>query len=167
MAPISTARAGGGEIQGCKTDQRDLPGCRAERCESEGSRRTPAALEGCILDVSPQAQAKSASLNAKLDAHQAWISSDGKTRHCAVLDGEDLRPLHKLFAGRQLTGLSARRTIAIGIDFSKCELQGAKFDGADLREANFSHAELSGASLRAAKLAHAKFQAPSLEGSIC
>lgn len=118
---------------------------------------TPEALEGCVLDVSAQAQAKAASLKTKLDAHQEWVSSDGKQGAAAVLDGEDLRPLHKLFAGRQLTGLSARHTIAIGIDFSKCQLQGARFEGADLREANFSHAELSGASLRAAKLGHAKF----------
>ena len=118
----------------------------------------PEALEGCVLDVSSQAQAKLPSLKEKLDVHQEWISSGGRRGAAAVLDGEDLRPLQKLFAGCQLTGLSARHTIAIGIDFSHCQLQGAKFDGADLREADFSQAELSGASLRAAKLAHAKFR---------
>ena len=118
---------------------------------------TPEALEGCVLDVSPEAQAKCPSLKARLDAHQEWVSSGGRRGAAAVLDGEDLRPLQKLFAGRQLTGLSARHTVAIGVDFSRCQLQGAKFDGADLREADFSQTELSGVSLRSAKLAHAKF----------
>ncbi|MGB8364780.1 MAG: pentapeptide repeat-containing protein [Rhizomicrobium sp.] len=118
----------------------------------------PEALKDCVLDVSPQALAKSADLKAKLDAHHTWISSNGKQGASAVLDGEDLRPLQKEFSGRCLIGLSARNASAIGVSFAGCQLQGAKFDGADLRDADFSKADLSGASLKGTRLAHAKFE---------
>jgi uncharacterized protein YjbI with pentapeptide repeats len=117
----------------------------------------PEALEGCILDVSQAAGEKAAALAAALDAHEMWVVSDGKQGAPAVLDGEDLRPLCKAFAGRRLTALCARKVLAIGVDFSRCQLQGAKFLGADLRDAVFSGADLAGASFREAKLAHAGF----------
>jgi uncharacterized protein YjbI with pentapeptide repeats len=115
------------------------------------------ALEGCIMDVTPQALAKAEKLKVKLDAHQQWLTSAGQQGAPAVLDGEDLRPLHQLFTGRHLTGLSMRQAIAIGIDFSGSRLQAAKFDGADLRDANFSNADIRGASFKGAKLLHANF----------
>jgi uncharacterized protein YjbI with pentapeptide repeats len=122
----------------------------------------PEALKDCVLDVSAQAQAKSAELKAKLDAHHIWVASGGKQGSAAVLDGEDLRPLRKELAGLSLIGLSARHVVAIGISFAGCQLQGAKFDGADLRDADFAGADLSGASLKDAKLAYAKFNGTSL-----
>lgn len=117
----------------------------------------PEALTGCIFDVSQQAVERAIMLAAALEAHQRWVASDGKEGAPAVLDGEDLRPLGGEFAGRLLTALSARNTIAIGVDFSQCQLQGAKLEGADLRDANFTEADLAGASFRDAKLAHAVF----------
>lgn len=117
----------------------------------------PEALAECVVDVSASAVARSVELKEKIDAHHAWATSDGKQGAAAVLDGEDLRPLCKDFAGKCLAGLSARRVIAIGVDFSKSELQGAKFEAADLRDANFTGADLSGVSLSRAKLAHARF----------
>ena len=161
-ANFSGALLDGAKFQGAKLINANFRGAVLTGVNLKDLAVTPEALEGCVLDVTPQAQAKFAALKARLDAHQEWILSGGRRGAAAVLDDEDLRPLHKLFAGRQLTGLSARRTIAIGIDFSQCELQGAKFDGADLREANFSQAELSGASLRGAKIAHAKFHSAKL-----
>jgi len=122
----------------------------------------PAAMIGCVQDVTPQAAAKFDMLRAKLDAHQQWIASGGAQGAPAILDDEDLRPLHQLLVARPLTGLCARRACAIGLDFSSSQLQGAKFEGADLRDANFTNADLRGVSLRDAKLAHAKFERANL-----
>jgi uncharacterized protein YjbI with pentapeptide repeats len=66
---------------------------------------------------------------------------------CAVLDGEDLRPLGSSIGKYKLTAISAKRVVAAGVDFSCTELQGANFEGADLR----------GAIFRNARLHHAKF----------
>jgi uncharacterized protein YjbI with pentapeptide repeats len=117
----------------------------------------PEAFAECVIDVTPDSIIRAPALRDKLQDHQLWISSDGKQGAAANFDGEDLRPLKKDFAGRELAGLSARNAVAIGVDFSGCRLQGAKFDGADLRDANFSRADLCGASFHAAKLAHGQF----------
>jgi uncharacterized protein YjbI with pentapeptide repeats len=122
----------------------------------------PEAMEGCVTDISPDAEAKFDQLKAKLDAHQLWAASGGAKGSPANLDGEDLRPLQGLLVGRSLTGISARRAMAVGLDFSGTHLQAAKFDGADLRDTNFSNADLRGASMRAAKLIHAKFDRANL-----
>ena len=53
--------------------------------------------------------------------------------------------------------------MAIGVSFAGCQLQAAKFDGADLRDADFGKANLSGVSLKGAKLAHAKFAGAKLQ----
>ena len=117
----------------------------------------PEALKGAIADVSADNDDAVAALRPKLDAHQQWIMTGGTQGQTAMLDDMDLRPLHKHFAGRQLTGLAARRAVAIGVDFQGCQLQAAKFDGADLRDANFSGADLRGASFRGANISHARF----------
>jgi uncharacterized protein YjbI with pentapeptide repeats len=117
----------------------------------------PETLKDCVLDVSAQALEKSADLKARLDAYHKWVVTEGKQGTLTVVDGEDLRPLHKLLAGLSLVGLSARQVVAIGVSFAGCQLQGAKFDGADLRDADFTDADLSGASLKGAKLEYAKF----------
>jgi uncharacterized protein YjbI with pentapeptide repeats len=115
------------------------------------------ALEGAITEPSAEAAAHAMDLKPRLDVHQLWIRTGGKEGAPAVLDGEDLRPLQSFFAGRHLTGLSARNAIAIGVNFSGCQLQGARFEGADLRDADFSEADLRAASFRGALLAHARF----------
>ena len=122
----------------------------------------PEALEGCVLDISAAAAAKTDGLIAVLEAHALCIESAAARGRPAVLDGEDLRVVRGKFAGRPLTGLSARRAMAIGIDFSNAQLQGARFDGADLRECEFAGADLRGASFRGARLAHAKFEQANL-----
>ena len=115
------------------------------------------ALNGCVLDIAPDAEAKIGSIKSALDAHRLWLATDGKKGTPAVLDGEDLRPLRGLLTYDELTGLSARRTNCVGLSFSGSRLQAAKFDGADLRDADFSGCDLRGASFRGAKLDHAKF----------
>ena len=85
------------------------------------------ALEGCVTDVAPEAVARFDELRQRLDLHQQWIASGGKQGHHCVLDGEDMRPLENLVVGRHLTGLSARSTVAVGLNFSGCQLQGAQF----------------------------------------
>jgi uncharacterized protein YjbI with pentapeptide repeats len=122
----------------------------------------PEALGGCIRDVTPEAAARFEALKDRLDSHQSWITSGGNQGAPANLDGEDLRPLHQLLVGRPLTGLSARRAVAVGLDFSGSQIQAAKLDGADLRDANFSSADLRGTSLRGARLAHARFDKANL-----
>jgi uncharacterized protein YjbI with pentapeptide repeats len=113
------------------------------------------ALVGCVMDTTPQGGASK--LAAMLDDHERWVKSGGQAGAGAVLDGEDLRPLHDRFAKRSLIGLSARDTIAIDVDFAGAQLQGARFDGADLRGASFIDADLSGVSFNNARLSHARF----------
>ncbi|MEI9886401.1 MAG: pentapeptide repeat-containing protein [Rhizomicrobium sp.] len=117
----------------------------------------PSALAGCVLDAAPVPAAKLDELKARLEAHRRWVATNGFEGAPAVLDGEDLRPLNGLLAGRCLTGLSARNAVAIGVDLSGAQLQAAKLDGADFRGADFSNADLRGASLKCANLAHAAF----------
>ncbi|MGZ5932367.1 MAG: pentapeptide repeat-containing protein [Rhizomicrobium sp.] len=116
------------------------------------------ALDGCVLDVAPGAQAKIDIITSQLDAHRLWLASDGKKGIPAILDGEDLRPLRGMLTDHELAGLSAKKTNCIGLDFSGSQLQAAKFDGADLRDVDFSGCDLRGVSFRGAKLAHAKFE---------
>ena len=114
-------------------------------------------LSGCIFEPAAAAFTRAAALAAILQQAGDWVASGGKEGAPAVLDREDIRPLHAALRGRVLTGLSAREVLAIGMDFSGSELQGAVFDGADLRGAVFEHADLRGASFRRAKLSHARF----------
>ncbi|HEY0105715.1 MAG TPA: pentapeptide repeat-containing protein [Rhizomicrobium sp.] len=122
----------------------------------------PEALEGAILGVSAQAAARATAIAAMIEAHRLCIASGAAEGKPAVLDGEDLRVVRELFLEKPLTGLSARRVLAIGIDFSGCQLQGARFEGADLRECDFSGADLRGASFRDARLGHARFEKANL-----
>jgi uncharacterized protein YjbI with pentapeptide repeats len=124
----------------------------------------PRVLANCITDVGEAALAKVGELKARIDAHHAWIASNGKNGRPANLDGEDLRPLEGFLTGRSLGGMSCRKAIAIGIDFSNCQLQAAHFDGADLRDCNFASADLRGASFKSARLAHARFTKANMRG---
>ena len=117
----------------------------------------PETLEGCVLDVTPEAHARIPQLKEMLASHEAWISTGIKDGKPASLDAEDLRPLGDFPAGRRLAGLSARKAIAIGVSLSDCALPAAKFAQADLRAVDFSGADLRGASFRGANLSHAVF----------
>lgn len=123
---------------------------------------SPEELKTCLLDPEPDVVKRAPGLIEKLRLHELWYKTDGKDGAPATLDGEDFRPLGKIFCGRQITALVARNIIAAGVDFSSCELQGANFDGADLRAADFSGSDLRGASFRGAKLAHAGFKGANL-----
>jgi uncharacterized protein YjbI with pentapeptide repeats len=114
-----------------------------------------AQLKGAVMDPGPEALARMPQIAAMLRAAAEWVESDGKRGAPGVLDGEDLRPLGGALRSRILTGLSARKVLAVRVDFSGSELQGANFDDADLRGANFEGADLRGASFRDAKLSHA------------
>jgi uncharacterized protein YjbI with pentapeptide repeats len=122
----------------------------------------PESLEGVVRDISPEALARVSEHKAALEGHERWVASAGKEGGPAALDGADLRALQTLLSGRKLTGLLARKAIAIEMDFSGSELQAAKFDGADLRGANFSKADLRGVSFKGAKLAHARLDGANL-----
>lgn len=142
-AKMTDARFQGAVLSGVNVSELKLP---------------PEAFAGCVGDVSAKAVANVNVLKKKLEMHQSWISSEGKEGAAAVLDGEDLRLLHDQFTGRIFAGISARQVIAIALDFSGCQLQGARFDDADLRGANFTAANLSGVSFKGAKLTHARFE---------
>lgn len=156
-ADFSNAVLEGAVFRGAKITDSIFHGAVLTGVEVKDLNVPPEALHGCVFDVSQHALKRAAVLNAALDAHEKWVATNGKEGAPAVLDGEDLRPLRKSFVGRRLTALSARRTIAIGVEFQGCRLQGAKFQGADLRDANFTDADLAGVSFRDAKLAHAVF----------
>jgi len=156
-ADFSGALLQGANFRGARLSNAKLRGAVLTGVDLSQLQVPPEALAECLTDVSQQAVAKSDALKNALAIHQAWISSNGTQGTAAILDGEDLRPLQGSFAGRSLTGLSARDAIAVGVDFSGSQLQGAKFDGADLRDSDFSSAELCGASFKAAQLGHAKF----------
>lgn len=121
-----------------------------------------AALQSCIRSPSPAAMTKVPHLLVRLEAHQRWIYSDGHSGSSAVLDGEDLRPLEMGIGRFQLTAISARNAIAVGMNLSGAQLQGADFTGADLRDVNFEGADLRGINFRDANLAHARFKSADL-----
>ncbi|MDE1987785.1 MAG: pentapeptide repeat-containing protein [Alphaproteobacteria bacterium] len=121
------------------------------------------ALKTCLLDPSADAIKRAPEVTERLRLHELWYASNGKEGAPAELDGEDFRPLGKIFCGRKITAFVARNAIAAGIDFTNCQLQGAHFDGSDLRDADFSGADLRGASFRGAKLAHARFKGADLK----
>jgi uncharacterized protein YjbI with pentapeptide repeats len=95
---------------------------------------------------------------ARLAASDRWVDSGGVDGGPAQLDGEDLRPLGAVFVGRRLTAVSARRVCAVGMSFAGAQLQGGRFDDADLRDVDFTGADLRGASFRGARLRYAQFK---------
>lgn len=116
-----------------------------------------AEMKTCVFDPTPQAVARIPILREKLSMHELWFATNGKDGEPALLDGEDIRLLGNNFRNRKLTAIVARGAVALGVDFSNCELQGANFENADLREAKFDGADLRGAVFCGAKLAHASF----------
>jgi len=118
----------------------------------------PKALRDSVRAPSAAVEERAKILFARLQAHHEWFVANGKKGQPANVDNEDLRPLSEALKGLYLAGLSARNAIAVGVDFSGCQLQAAHFDGADVRAARFIDADLSGTSFRKAKMAHATFR---------
>ncbi len=156
-ADFSGAILEGAKFKGAKFENILLKGAVLTGVELKDLQVPQDALEGCIFDVSLHALEKSDSLKTLLAGHEQWVAHDGQRSLPAVLDKEDLRPLHDFFVGRRLIALSARSAIGIGLNFSGCRLQAARLDGADLRDADFTDCDLRGVSFRGAKLTHAKF----------
>jgi uncharacterized protein YjbI with pentapeptide repeats len=156
-ANFSGAIMDGAKFKGATLTNAQFKGAVLTGVELRDLKVPKEALEGCVLDITPEAHAKAEDLRAMLIAHEQWVASEGATGKTAALDGEDLRPLQDFTAGRRLTGISAKNAIALNINFSGCRLQAAKFDNADLRGANFSECDLRGASFRGANLSHATF----------
>lgn len=119
---------------------------------------TSSSLLYSVTAPTPMAVARARPLLAALRAHHDWFTTLGQKGRPARIEGEDLRPLGTALKGLCLAGLSARRVMAVGVDFSGCHLHAAHFDGADIRGATFDEADLSGASLSGAKLSHASFR---------
>lgn len=154
----------GANFRGAKMDKVSFRGAVLSGVNLDELNVPPEALEGCVTDVTPATMEKLPELKARIEAHGQWIVTGGKVGAPANLDGEDLRPLKDLITGRPLAGLSAKNAIAVGIDFSGCQLQASHFEGADLRDTNFTAADLRGASLHNAKLRHARFAEANLCG---
>jgi uncharacterized protein YjbI with pentapeptide repeats len=115
-------------------------------------------LKTCVIAPAiAEAAALRRRLTAVLEQHHSWVTSNGRSGAPAVLDGEDLRPLGRDLFKYQLTAVSARRTLAVAVNFAGMQLQGANFEDADLRGANFERTDLRGVKFRGAKLSHARF----------
>lgn len=156
-ANFNGAMLQGANFNGAKLSNASFKGAVLTGVNVKDLNASPEDLKTCVIDVSPATIKRFDEMRAKLDSHQQWIVSGGTQGSHCVLDGEDIRLLQKLVVGRPLTGLSARNAIAIGLNFSGCQLQGAKLDGADLRDADFTGADLRGASFVGANISHARF----------
>lgn len=161
-AKLKWANFSGAILHGADLSRADLTGAQFAGAVLTNARIDrlkidPAAFENCVFDPSRAAIDRVPFLESLVNDNTRWVESNGKAGKPAILDGEDLRPLTGLFVERALTALSARGCCAIGANFSKAQLQGACFDGADLRDADFTSADLRGASFDGALLWHAKF----------
>lgn len=156
-ANFSGAILTGAKLAGARLEGANLNGAVLTGVNVAGLGLSPKQLVGCILDPSPAARERGAFMAVRLEEAELWWKTGGKQGHPALLDGEDLRVLGGSFAGRSLTAMSAKDTLATGVNFSNAMLQGASFDRADLRGANFEGADLRGASFAGANLAHARF----------
>jgi len=116
------------------------------------------ALRHSLTKPTPKARDRAQELLAQLKAHHDWFVSGGKKGGPAKLDGEDLRPLTDALKGLCLAGLQARNVVAVGVDFSGCALQAARFEECDLRGTNFYGADLCGTVFHHTKLGHAEFR---------
>jgi uncharacterized protein YjbI with pentapeptide repeats len=157
-ANFTDALLDGADLKGANLKGARFAGAVLTGVTLDGAAIDPGALAHCLLDPTAAAIRRAAELLDRLEAAELWITSDGAEGRPARLDGEDLRPLGRVFPRRRLTALSADRACAVGVSFAGAQLQGASFDGADLRDADFTGADLRGASMRGAKLRHARFR---------
>ena len=148
------------EFRECPTDKRHITGAVLTGVNLRELIVPAGALDGCVLDVAPDAEAKVDLIAASHGSMRigSGLRAMERRAYPPSSTARNLRPLRGMLRDDELTGLSARRTNCIGLDFSGSQLQAAKFDGADLRDADFFGCDLRGASFRGAKLAHAKFE---------
>ena len=166
-AKLASAKLTGANFTGALLQDADLKGANLEGAKFEGAvmtgvdleqvRLSPGALAKCVVDPSADALKRGLELVHILKAAAQWVVSDGAEGKPGVLDDEDLRPLGSALERRRLAAISCKRACAIGVSFVGSQLQGASFEGADLRDADFTDCDLRGASFRGANMRHARF----------
>ena len=156
-ANFKGANLAGANLQGARLDGADLQGAILTGVDLSRLGLYPSQLVGCVVDPTPEAREQAAFLGVRIEEAERWWTTGGKQGHPAMMDGEDLRVIVDIFAGRSLTAMSARDALGVGVNFSGAMLQSARFDGADLRTANFEGADLRGASFANANLTRARF----------
>jgi len=156
-ANFKGANLAGAQLEGARLEGVNLQGAILTGVDLSRLGLYPSQLVGCVIDPTPEAREQAAFLGVRIDEAERWWTSGGKEGHPAMMDGEDLRVIPNIFAGRSLTAMSAREALGVGVNFSGAMLQSARFDGADLRTANFEGADLRGASFRNANLTRARF----------
>ena len=156
-ANFKGANLAGANLQGARLDGADLQGAILTGVDLSRLGLYPSQLVGCVVDPTPEAREQAAVLGVRIEEAERWWTTGGKQGHPAMMDGEDLRVIVDIFAGRSLTAMSARDALGVGVNFSGAMLQSARFDGADLRTANFEGADLRGASFANANLTRARF----------
>ena len=141
--------------------------------DPEPDQAEPEEAEGVELrDVSED------ELREILEAHEAWVRSDGKEGRHANLSNADLQGAD--FSAANLRDANFYKADLQGADFSAANLKGAhlweanllgtnlqgtRLQGANLRGANLQGADLVGANLRRASLIGANLQAADLGGA--
>ncbi|OYU69810.1 MAG: low-complexity protein [Alphaproteobacteria bacterium PA2] len=156
-AIFTDANLDGADLYGARLDGATFRGAILTNIDLDDLRIPAAALEGCVTDPTPEAARRSDMIRQELSLAEEWVRTNGRHGRPANLDEFDLRVAPTAFQKRELVGFSARRCMAIGVDFSETRFPGANFDGADLRGAVFRDADLRGASFRGANLMHANF----------
>jgi uncharacterized protein YjbI with pentapeptide repeats len=156
-ANFKGANLAGANLDGARLEGVNLQGAILTGIDVARLGLYPSQLVGCVVDPTPQAREQAAFLDVRLEEAERWWTTGGKEGHPAMMDGEDLRVIVNIFAGRSLTAMSAQDAMGVGVNFSGTMLQSARFDGADLRTANFEGADLRGASFRNANLTRARF----------
>jgi uncharacterized protein YjbI with pentapeptide repeats len=162
-ANLTDANLEGADLHGARLEGATLQGAILTGVDISALNLAPDALEGCIVDATAAAFGNAGDIKAILDAAQRWVETGGARGERGRLDGLDLRVVAGAFRDRILSGLAAPKAIGVSVDFSRSQLQGAVFDGADLRHANFRGADLRGASFVGAKLAHANLRGANID----
>ncbi len=93
-----------------------------------------------------------------LEAHQAWLASNGQEGEKARLEGADL-------AGADLAGANLVNASLRGANLSDSDCSGAQMTSAEMRRANLSGASLAGADLSYATLRHVNLTLADLSGA--
>mgnify|MGYP001308244807 CR=1 FL=1 len=163
-ANFSNANMSGVDLHGANLEGVRLNGAILTGVPVARLRLPASALDGCLVDPTPEAWAEAEAVQAEVDRAEIWIGTMSVTGGgLAELAGKDLRPARGAFRDRTLPGMNATGAIGVEIDFCGSRLQAARFDGADLRGADFSQADLRGASFVGANLAHAQFEGAVLD----
>jgi len=93
-------------------------------------------------------------IEALLERHERWCTSQGIEGTLLDLSGFDLRDVPQL-AGRSLAALTAKGAIFFGLTLDGIGLQAAQLQGADFRSCRMNRADLRGINLTAARLTNA------------